>query len=240
MALIKALPWQAIIIWLVCITVVTTCLGLSYWQFSRAKEKQLQLDEFSQSELTSFEFIQALHNQSIEGMHGQTVSLMGRLEQKYTWFLDNKIVNGQVGVDVISLFKVAGLEKNLLVNLGFIPIQGRGQPEIISFDEIQNLNLVIKSRHLEHFTLAKSALEVHSKRLQFIDHLYLSNLTGEDIYPAIFYQLPDSAVIAEPHYQPVVMSPEKHHAYALQWFLIAMAAAFIAFKATRAEVPNEV
>jgi len=239
MALIKALPWQAIIIWLVCITVVTTCLGLSYWQFSRAKEKQLQLDEFSQVELTSFEFIQALQNRSIEGLHGQAVSLMGRLEQQYTWFLDNRIVDGRVGVDVISLFKVAGLKKYLLVNLGFIPLQGRGQPETLFFDEIQNLNLVVKSRHLEHFTLAKSALESHSKRLQFIDHLYLSNLTGKDIYPAIFYQLPDSAVIAEPHYQPVVMSPEKHHAYALQWFLIAVAAAFIAFKATRTEVPNE-
>jgi cytochrome oxidase assembly protein ShyY1 len=35
------------------------------------------------------------------------------------------------------------------------------------------------------------------------------------------------------------LSPEKHHAYALQWFLIAVAAAFIALKVRKMEVQHE-
>ena len=34
--------------------------------------------------------------------------------------------------------------------------------------------------------------------------------------------------IAAPHYQAVVMSPEKHQAYAVQWLLIAIACLVIA------------
>ncbi len=240
MAWKKKFSWRAIVVWSVCMFVVMTCLGLSYWQFSRGQQKQLQLAEFSHSKLPIDEFLKQLNTQTPVNLHGTEVTLEGRLDKQHIWFLDNRIVGGKVGVDVIALFEVEGLSQALLVNLGFIAAMGRENPIVSLPTTHAVLNLVAKSRYLKSFSLTEQSLDTESQRLQFIDIEFLSEQIGREIYPAIFYQLPQSPIIAIPHYEPVVMSPEKHQAYALQWFLIAVAAAIIALKVRKMESQYEV
>ena len=236
----KLISWRAIVTWVVCLVVVLTCLGLAYWQFLRGQQKQLQLAEFSQPKPTTVqEFLTRLNNQEIAAMHGTKVALQGIFDKQYIWFLDNRIVNGNVGVDVLALFEVKGLKQSLLVNLGFIATRGRTNPQVLLPEKQETLNLAVKSRYLSQFSLTEQPFDAHSNRLQFVDTAFLSEQSGKEIYPAIFYQLPQSPLIASPHYNPVVLSPEKHHAYALQWLLIAVAAAFIALKVRKMEVSHE-
>jgi cytochrome oxidase assembly protein ShyY1 len=45
--------------------------------------------------------------------------------------------------------------------------------------------------------------------------------------------------LAIPHYKAVVMSPQKHQAYAVQWFLIALACVVVAIFASKKRTNNE-
>jgi len=221
--------------------VVMTCLGLSYWQFSRASEKQKQQQIFSGNEITLKEFIDSFE-QNVKTVNGRVINLSGRLDASNTWFLDNQIVDGQVGVDILTLFKIDDLPHSILVNLGFISVPNRTLPEVVLPSSPVTLQFLIKSENLKGFSLSSVAQDPRSARLQFIDTDFLETSAGKKIYPAVLYQqtVHGQADFAQPHYKAVVMSPEKHQAYALQWFLIATAAAIIFYKISKQEEKYEI
>lgn len=236
MALVHIGSWKSLVAYIACFTVVITCMALSYWQLSRAYEKQQKLALFIDNKITNESLYDSL-NKDINTLNGREVSISGYFNTQYIWYLDNQILDGRVGVDILTLFKPQQLSKYFLVNLGFIPISHRGLPDVSLPSNEVRLNLLIKSDGLKGFTLSSVAMDPNSQRLQFIDTSELMSLSKKAIFPAVFYQqdINDQALIAKPHYNPVVMSPQKHHAYALQWFLIALAAAFIFYKVKKVE-----
>jgi surfeit locus 1 family protein len=67
-------------------------------------------------------------------------------------------------------------------------------------------------------------------RIQQVIYQELASHSGLDLFPALLYQQQKSDFI--PHYQPVVLPPEKHRGYALQWFLLAIAVIGVALAAS--------
>jgi len=67
-------------------------------------------------------------------------------------------------------------------------------------------------------------------RIQQIDQTVLSNYVKSPMISGVIYQQSLSPFFV--HYRPVVVSSERHKAYALQWLLLAVAVIVVAVLAS--------
>lgn len=67
-------------------------------------------------------------------------------------------------------------------------------------------------------------------RAQQVDYAAFSDMIGRTFYPALLYQ--HGGTVLLPHYKSVVLPPEKHRGYALQWLLLAVAVIGVALAAS--------
>ncbi|SKA51867.1 Cytochrome oxidase assembly protein ShyY1 [Enterovibrio nigricans DSM 22720] len=201
---------------------------LGYWQMSRAEEKVqllMQLDVRQQTVLTAIAEPNA-------DMKGFGVALQGQFESTQSILLDNQTLNGQVGYRWMVPFTVDG--KWLLVELGWVAAPARR-------DELPKLPL-LPDTYVVHGVLdAPSDRMVLSHditekrwplRVQSIDMDALSVATGKSVFPWIVrstriedVQGNTENINVTPVWTPVVMLPEKHYAYAVQWFGLAIVVA---------------
>ena len=81
--------------------VVLTCSALSVWQLNRAHDKEVLLSEIKISQnrphTTFTQFNQLTKDNQKNGVF---LTVKGDVDPRF-WFLDNRIVQGQVGYDVI-------------------------------------------------------------------------------------------------------------------------------------------
>jgi surfeit locus 1 family protein len=76
----------------------------------------------------------------------------------------------------------------------------------------------------EVFALGSTALpRGWPKRMQTLDHGALAGALGVELYPYVVRLKPGTATAFESHWQDVNIAPEKHIAYAVQWFSMAIA-----------------
>jgi surfeit locus 1 family protein len=66
-------------------------------------------------------------------------------------------------------------------------------------------------------------------RVQTIDVPSLATTVSQPLFHGVFYQEKSPF---QYHYQAVVLPPEKHRAYALQWLLLAIAVVMVAMAAS--------
>ncbi|NOU52755.1 SURF1 family protein [Pseudoalteromonas sp. JBTF-M23] len=214
--------------------VVLVCLILALWQWQRALDKQQLIYQQQQQLGLNSKQILTLPPQSNNGL---STTITGQFIEPFVWFLDNQVLDGQIGFDVLALLRLSSdTDKQVLVNLGFIAAKQGRQTPIVKLPTHQvSLDVLIKSQDLVGFTLATQP-NMNSEQpqlLQYIDLAFLSQSSQETIYPLVAYQQGEKPILAKPHYQHVVMSADKHKAYALQWLLIAFAAAVIAYVAIK-------
>ncbi|WP_440054358.1 SURF1 family protein [Pseudoalteromonas sp. T1lg65] len=220
--------------------VALICSGLSLWQWQRAQQKYLIEQRIEAFDFTGERLSELLTTRTLSELDGAKLTLTGQFLPDHYWFLDNQVVNGQVGFDVVSLFKLQGNGQNIVVNLGFVAsVASRIPPTIVLPSNTQSFTALIKSNPQQKFTLAAQPTTANEQHiLQYIDNDFLSEISGVDLLTILAYSVEDNIGGAKPHYKPVVMSPKKHEAYALQWLLIGLAALFIGWKLAKKEVPN--
>ncbi len=245
--------------------VIAILLSLSYWQWQRAAQKQQSLDQLSHwqtqpatslAELTATE---SQHRVNLLARDGAAISFAGRWVSPFVWLLDNQLVNGRPGYDVvIPVQESSGTSPAIvLVNLGWVvaPSVRTELPEI----NIPNEMIVqgIYRARTDALLLGKN-LEDQGRwpmRLQKIDNQLLAPYLPAELLPGLIYQqqrvqqqrVQQQTVqqqIAEQqnvkqqasflvHYRPVVLPPERHKAYALQWLLLAVAALLVGLACAR-------
>ncbi|MEO3677787.1 SURF1 family protein [Rheinheimera sp. FR7-31] len=220
-------------LWLcLTLTAFAILINLSWWQLSRASEKTEQLQRLaalhSQGALTPGQ-LATLESTDIDGapLRGEA-----RWLAPYIWLLDNQIVEGQVGYDVIVPVQTGGLNQLLLVNLGWVAGgRDRGQLPLIEVPKYIQLDGLLRTEVSGLMLLGQNAEETGSwpMRIQQVDYDELARISGLNLLPVLLYQQQSSAFIS--HYQPVVLPPEKHRGYALQWFLLAVAVVGVALAA---------
>ncbi|WP_172972733.1 SURF1 family protein [Pseudoalteromonas sp. THAF3] len=228
---LSAFLWSSIVV-----LVVSTCVGLGFWQLDRAEQKQAReqlLQQWASKGCIPFTQAQRLINSDVDATGMQT-AVSGRVLQHY-WLLDNQVYQGRVGYDVLVLVMPQGASRWLLINLGFIvaPTTREQLPQLQLPTQITLDDVLIKEGPLGSITLAQSSPSMGwPKRVQQIDITQIANQARVPVYNFMAYaQTPSPLVATEPHYQPVTMPAEKHIAYAWQWFLIALAALLIALTA---------
>ena len=214
--------------------VVLVCLRLGYWQLQRAESKTEQLTQIAalQSQgVMSWQQMQQLP--SDWNKTGLQISISGVLDTQQYWLLDNQVYQGQVGYDVLTLLRLQQSKQTLLVNLGWVkaPLTRQQLPSINLPSTPLAMTVQLKQGKLSGFTLQDAQHKTDTawpKRVQIIDLALFAQQTGRDMIDFIGYRQGIADEIAAPHYQAVVMSPEKHQAYAVQWLLIAIACLVIA------------
>ena len=215
----KLLPWL-----LTAISVAAMC-GLGFWQLERMIQKQHRLASIAQKQSNgSVSLLTALTHDDPRDI---TVTFEGEPDTTHLVFLDNQIQDKRVGYDVIVPVKTnAGW---VLVNYGWVsaPDMQRTLPTIkidkglFSFKGIVSVpgtNPLITETNTQSW--------VFPALVQQIDFADLSQRLNRDLLPYVIQLTTDDVAFVR-DFRPVVMSPEKHLGYAVQWFGLAVAAAAI-------------
>ena len=194
---------------------------LGFWQLSRAEEKKLILAQwqaqFSAEPADLFE----IRDQAIED--GRRIVAYGRYERRKFWLIEGKINGGRPGYDVLMPFLLQD-GRWVLVNRGWVPasLDRASLPDF----HTPEYDVLLSGRSKTPFDVrlvdeSKNRLLKWPHRIIEVDISELEAQFGEKLLT--FYLILDSEdvnafVISD---EPVNMPPEKHHAYATQWFAMA-------------------
>lgn len=199
-------------------------LRLGFWQCQRAAEKERILETAAQAQKTAILPLQTLPTALKSAQAFRWVELYGQYEP-YTVLLDNQQRDHRVGYDVLTPFRLAGGTEYILVDRGFIARDMRqsNYPVISTPKGMQTLQGYLYQPSAEQWVLGE-VLEYQGHRnmvVECLDLPMIGGVLGQVLYPAILRLSP-----AMPHgfrrdWPLVNMLPERHKAYAVQWFAFA-------------------
>ncbi|MCH8536154.1 MAG: SURF1 family protein [Alkalimonas sp.] len=217
---------------LITLTAFAILIKLSWWQLDRAAEKTAQLQRQSEWQAQGPVNWSQLQRIALEDADLLEFADQGQWLSPVVWLLDNKIVDGKVGYDVVIPVQFNRFEAPILVNLGWVEgAASRAElPELEIPQQIEVQGLLRTS--FANIRLGQNLEDLGRwpMRIQQIELDDLAQYLPQPAYPAVIYQLGTSPFVT--HYQAVVMPPEKHRGYALQWFLLAVAVVGVALAAS--------
>jgi len=216
---------------------VVTMTVLGMWQLSRMGEKEARLALIEEKQRAGTAELSGVLNQQ-QNIQDWPVTFTGRPDTNKIMLLDNRIVEGKTGYEVL-----VPVETNagwVIVNAGWI----KGHPD-------RTLPAVHYEGGLQTFSgtisvpgdnpmISETAKKGQAFPLvvQQIDTQKLSELTAYPLRHFVIQLDVDNNTPFVRRWQPVVMSPQKHLGYALQWFLLALAASVIGFIVVRRAVKD--
>jgi len=213
------LPWL-----IFTLLVFTALVKLGLWQSDRAIEKETRLLNIERLSKTSSMTLTEIAQYPLSEINDFPVKLTGSFEKEALFLLDNQTNNGQLGYRVYQIFNVN--DKSVLVNLGWVVGS-------INRNELPNINAITGAYELTgHIRLIDKGILLMEQvfngvswplRVQQIELDKLSALTNKSLLPFVVYLNKNESVGYRKNWQPIVMPPEKHRAYAFQWFSLAIA-----------------
>jgi surfeit locus 1 family protein len=208
--------WKVTAFSTVCLLVF---LRLGFWQLDRAEEKETMIVE--QQTLRTSESLPAARL-SDDTRNGTPVHLQGSYDLDRVFLLDNRILKGVVGYEVLMLFRDISLSEPLLVNLGFVPM-GRTRSDLPEIPSPGNSSTA--DGYVYHQADQRPMLPAAGwpKVVQAVDADEISNIAKETIYPHLIRLSEDDPNALPRNWPLTVIQPEKHLGYAVQWFLMATA-----------------
>jgi len=232
-------PWV-----LVNLLVVGLLLGLCFWQLSRATEKSqtlARIADWQQQGAVGSEQLSRVDPNIIDGVQ---LDFNARWLSPHIWLWDNQIVNGRFGYDVIIAVEEIMNGNNItnshpsespavvLVNLGWLAAPlARDQLPVVNVPAELRVQGIYRTR-ITGLLLGANVEDKGSwpMRVQQLDTLAFANYLQRPLHSGVIYQQKSSPFLV--HYRPVILPPERHRAYALQWGLLALAVIVIALAAS--------
>lgn len=219
---------------LIVTIVISILCSLGSWQIARyedKKERVIQISERQAQGVIEHRMLTALNLSDVRDIMINISPL--EYSDKYLW-LDNQQSNGQIGFKLVV--PVNTEEGWLLVNMGWV--KGRKDrltlPNIPALEELTKpLTGAISIPGINRF-VTETALNdgQFPKVIQQIEISRLGDLIDKPLLPYMLtVTQPSEDYIRQ--WTPVVMAPEKHIGYAIQWFGLAIAAFIIYFIAWR-------
>ena len=213
------------------IIVCSLLLSLGFWQLHRAHYKQnllhtIELQKQAQPlRLSSFDHID-------DNLAFRRVRISGHFDNKHPLLLDNKFYHHKFGYEVITPFVLAGQQQIILVNRGWIPgKKSRNDlPAITPILGQQQLTGTLDQNAERGFILgdALAAPGQWPLLIEKIDFNKINQRIGKTVLPLVLLLDKEDSYAFARDWQPVIVSPARHIAYAVQWFGLAIVA-FIGF-----------
>jgi len=212
---------------LLYLALVTLLISLGFWQLGRADEKKIFLTKQQVSADKDVISLKSIVDADPESLRYRKIEINGRYDKEHQFLIDNQIVNGQAGYFVMTPLLVDGMKNAVLVNRGWVVLNKdrRVLPDVsISTLQVQLLGRVNNFPSVG-FKLdgAEIPADGWPSVVQVVDTDILANRLGYSLFP---FQV-ELDITMDDGYQrewrkSAVMPPEKHIAYAVQWFGLAI------------------
>lgn len=198
------------------------------WQIDRAEEKANIISELEQkSAAAPIPLSTALETESPDMM---AVISQGSPISEVTLVTDNQTQNGRLGYEIYSLWQPSEMTKPIIVSRGWLPRKDFYQkvPEVPSFDAEQIKGTLYYSKGA-NTVVADNAVWQEFNGIWLIGQFDFQTLAekikqmGYDSAPFIIRLEPDADSEFVRQWEVVASPPEKHIAYAIQWFAMALA-----------------
>jgi cytochrome oxidase assembly protein ShyY1 len=218
---LSRLPFVATLVTFVCVVIM---FALGNWQLQRAEQKTERLLAVEQAAKTAQVDLQQVIRGNIDNMLDMPVNFEGEADAEQFFLLDNKIHKGRVGYQV--LVPMQTYSGTVMTNFGWVA--GTGSRDILPSIQIDTL----KARYAGVISLPLDNIMVKEtarvdgdwpKVLQQTDLKVIQQHYNKQVLPFVVLLTADENSTFVRDWQPVVMAPEKHMAYAAQWFLLAFA-----------------
>ncbi len=212
---------------LLMLVVLPILCGLGFWQLSRMAEKEQILQHLLQQQQLQPVSLQELPEQP-EQLRGRQVEITGEFDSERLILIDNRIMAGRVGYEVLALFKTKTGSQKLWINRGWIAA-GPSRQELPKIEPLPGQVTLIGEVYLPYsapILLGVNQAEGSGwpKVVQAAEVPMLSALWGAEIYPYQIRLLPaQPGLLQRPWTTAVAITPEKHLGYAVQWFALAAA-----------------
>ncbi len=218
------------LLWLVVTVLVFIALvKLGFWQSGRALEKELrlvQIEKLSATKPISLEQVLSItkNGSAFDDVNDFPVYIEGEFDENQVFLLDNQVNKNRLGY---RAYQVVVTEKHaVLVSLGWV--QGS-----INRQELPNVAaLAGQHKFRGHIRLIEVGILLQEQvfsdvkwplRVQQIELEKFSSLINLQLLPFVVYLDKNEPLGFEKNWQPIVMPPEKHRAYAFQWYSLALA-----------------
>lgn len=206
-------------------------VGLGFWQLYRADYKQGLQDLYDLRAAAAPVSLSDLKPQ--QDVAYLPVKLQGRFDNRHHFLLDNRVLNGQPGYEVISGFMLepavsmagVGVIDRVWVNRGWVAMQRDRQnlPVIEAIGGVEQIRgqLVTPS---EAFVLADVPLSGQwPEVIQSVDLAVMNERLGvQQGLPYVLRLAEGEPGSFQVNWQPVNTAPQKSLGYAAQWFLMAL------------------
>ncbi|AEY00425.1 hypothetical protein GU3_03340 [Oceanimonas sp. GK1] len=203
---------------LLVLTAVMTGLMvfMGMWQLSRADEKRRLLQEWKQRSQIELELKEALAMQS---PFGYRLRVGGVFLAGGELFLDNQIEQGRPGYRLIRPLQTPqGL---LAVDWGWLPA-GEDRRQLPQVEILDDTPVLVSGALVRPWqpplSLGGGEPDPQSRRIASLAPELLASRWGQPVLPMVLKTDMDTG-----GWQPVVMGPEKHLGYAVQWFAMTAA-----------------
>ncbi|MCQ8106410.1 SURF1 family protein [Methylomonas sp. SURF-2] len=201
--------------------------SLGIWQLGRAEQKKQLLTE-QQAALDSAEInLNQLPINDPAAVRYRKIRLVGHYDEARQFLLDNHVMDGKAGYFVLTPFLPEGQRTAILINRGWLPLgtdrnrlpdlSMRAAPAEVAgrINQFPSLGIVLKG--------AEIPTESWPSVVQVVDSKVLSRKLGYDVAA---FQIELEPAAAEGYKREwkidVPIPPEKHLAYAVQWFGLAL------------------
>ena len=223
-------PW-----WAILLTLVSAALfvRLGFWQLHRADYKDGLLRRYAAAATAPLQDFAAVATRPPQDAYPR-VQVEGRYLADRVYLLDNPKHDDRGGVEAYVPLRVAGQDRLLLVDLGFLPGNGTDQtPQLPPLPAgVQSLHGLYVPPPGHGFEMGGNALARQSawpKKTIYFDPAQIAADLHAELYPRVLSLDADPAAIyVRVHTLDFGdMPPARHRAYAFQWFSFAIAVVVI-------------
>lgn len=216
---VKLKNWELALLALLCFCLF---MSLGVWQLNRANQKDILLKSFADrglhAPLTVNDFKQLVDKRFYRAR------LHGHFDNQHSLLLDNRTFKGQVGYEIYTPFKADGLDQVILVDRGFVPL-GKNRQTLPSLREVTGKVTIMGMLNVPPTYVAFGQLYDVMRwplRIEFIQLDSLAKLLHVPLFSYVLCLSPDDPAAYAIEWQIVIMAPERHRGYAVQWFALAL------------------
>jgi cytochrome oxidase assembly protein ShyY1 len=203
-------------------------LGLGYWQLQRADQKRVALAEFAQRSVAP---PIELRNLPMPAQQYTHIAVKGRYDNRHSFLLDNRIFQGRFGYEIITPFLTAGESRTLLVDRGWVA----GDPARLQQPRIEPVegevtltgHVYREAAHIRFVNTLDESASGKARWPKLVQSLQMADLQrglGAPVLPFILRldaDVPGAYGIAW-RVVNIGFGPERHIAYAVTWFTMAV------------------
>lgn len=211
------------------VLVLPLLFGLGVWQLQRAQEKASLEASWETRQNQAPLPLGSLWNEPAATLAYRPVTLSGIFLRDEYFLLDNRISGGRFGYEVLGIIQLEGGEELALVNRGWIP----GDPARLESPSVPPVDGRVELKgHIyvppgAPYLLAEQQLEgswpklLQAVEMEKIRPLLEARGNARAFPYSIRLDAGEPGALAV-NWQLINVSPDKHRAYAAQWFTMAL------------------